>query len=203
MGVVDFTGAGARRWFAGKLRALLRLGVDCFKTDFGERIPTDVVYADGSDPVLMHNAYTLLYNRTVYEALADERGQTTLSCSPARPPRARSSSPCTGAETSTATCESMAETLRGGLSLGLCGFGFWSHDIGGFESSATADLYNRWVAFGLLSSHSRLHGAGSYACRGSSARSRSNVLRFFTRLKCRLMPYLYAKAREALPAGRR
>lgn len=50
MGIVDFTNPDACAWFQEKLKALLDMGVDSFKTDFGERIPTDVVYYDGSDP---------------------------------------------------------------------------------------------------------------------------------------------------------
>lgn len=75
MGIVDFTNPDARRWFQSKPRRLLEMGVDCFKTDFGERIPTDVVYHDGSDPVRMHNFYSYLYNRTVHELLVQERGE--------------------------------------------------------------------------------------------------------------------------------
>src|SRR5699024_4910853 len=58
--------------------------------------------------------------------------------------------------------ESMAESLRGGLSLAMSGFGFWSHDIGGFEGSPDPAVFKRWLAFGLFSSHSRLHGSQSY-----------------------------------------
>ena len=75
MGIVDFTNPDACRWFGDKLRALVDMGVDCFKTDFGERIPTDVVYFDGSDPALMHNYYTYLYNKTVFEVLARQAGR--------------------------------------------------------------------------------------------------------------------------------
>jgi alpha-D-xyloside xylohydrolase len=102
---------------------------------------------------------------------------------------------------STATFESMAESLRGGLSLGLAGFGFWSHDIGGFEQSATADVYKRWVAFGLLSSHSRLHGSSSYRVPWAYDEEAVDVLAKFTRLKCSLMPYLFGAAREAHTRG--
>ena len=94
----------------------------------------------------------------------------------------------------TATFESMAESLRGGLSLGLSGFGFWSHDIGGFEQTAPADVYKRWCAFGLLSSHSRLHGSSSYRVPWLFDEEAVDVLRFFTKLKCRLMPYLFGAA---------
>jgi alpha-D-xyloside xylohydrolase len=95
----------------------------------------------------------------------------------------------------------MAESLRGGLSLGLSGFGFWSHDIGGFEQTANASVYKRWCAFGLLSSHSRLHGSGSYRVPWLFDEEAVDVLRFFTRLKCSLMPYLFQAARQAHQQG--
>jgi alpha-D-xyloside xylohydrolase len=95
----------------------------------------------------------------------------------------------------------MAESLRGGLSLCLSGFGFWSHDIGGFEQTAPAEVYKRWCAFGLLSSHSRLHGSQSYRVPWLFDEEAVDVLRFFTKLKCRLMPYLFSAAYEAHEAG--
>jgi alpha-D-xyloside xylohydrolase len=95
------------------------------------------------------------------------------------------------------TLESMSESLRGGLSLSLCGFGFWSHDIGGFEGTAPAYIYKRWAAFGLLSSHSRLHGSSSYRVPWAYDDEACDVVRFFTKLKCRLMPYLWGAALEA------
>lgn len=100
-----------------------------------------------------------------------------------------------------ATYESMAESLRGGLSLGLSGFGFWSHDIGGFENTAPAHVYKRWCAFGLLSSHSRLHGSKSYRVPWAYDDEACDVVRFFTEWKCRLMPYLYATSAQAAKTG--
>ena len=201
MGIVDFTNPEACRWFGDKLRALVDMGVDCFKTDFGERIPTDVVYYDGSDPVKMHNYYTFLYNKTVYDVLEDilGKGEVTLF---ARSATAGSQQfPVHWGGDCVATFESMAETIRGGLSLCLSGFGFWSHDIGGFEQTAPADVYKRWCAFGLLSSHSRLHGSSTYRVPWLYDEEAVDVLRFFTKLKCRLMPYLFAKACEAHEEG--
>lgn len=81
------------------------------------------------------------------------------------------------------------------------GFGFWSHDIGGFESTATADVYKRWVAFGLLSSHSRLHGSSSYRVPWLYDEEACDVVRFFTKLKCRIMPYLYNIANDVSKRG--
>ena len=201
MALVDFTNPAARRWFGDHLRALLAMGVDCFKTDFGERIPTDVVYWDGADPLKMHNYYAYLYNQTVFAVLEETRGRGEAIVFARSATTGGQQFPVHWGGDCTATYESMAESLRGGLSLGLSGFGFWSHDIGGFEQTATPDLYKRWCAFGLLSSHSRLHGSQSYRVPWLFDDEAVDVLRFFTRLKCRLMPYLFAAAHEAHAAG--
>src|SRR5664279_2368133 len=99
------------------------------------------------------------------------------------------------------TYESMAETLRGGLSLAASGFGYWSHDIGGFEGTPDAGVFKRWLAFGLLSSHSRLHGSGSYRVPWAFDDEAVQVARSFTRLKMSLMPYLTRVAEEASGEG--
>jgi alpha-D-xyloside xylohydrolase len=198
---VDFTNADAVAWYQGKLRALLKMGVDCFKTDFGERIPTDVAYADGSDPERMHNYYSYLYNKVVFDLLEAERGPGEAVLFARSATAGSQKLPVHWGGDCLATFESMAETLRGGLSLGLCGFAHWSHDIGGFEHTATPTLYKRWVAFGLLSSHSRLHGSGSPRVPWSFDEESVEVLRFFTHLKCRLMPYLFQAATSACGTG--
>ena len=201
MGLVDFTHPGACAWYQGKLRALLDMGVDCFKTDFGERIPTDAVYHDGSDPVLMHNYYTHLYNQTVFALLRESRGENE-ACLFARSATVGGQQfPVHWGGDSSSNYPSMAESLRAGLSLCLCGFAFWSHDMSGFEETASPDVYKRWVAFGLLSTHSRLHGASSYRVPWLFGEEAVDVLRFFARLKCRLMPYLYAAAVHAHETG--
>jgi alpha-D-xyloside xylohydrolase len=201
MAIVDFTNPDARRWFGDKLRALLDMGVDCFKTDFGERIPTDVVYFDGSDPARMHNYYAYLYNKTVFEVLEDKLGEGQVTLFARSATAGCQQFPVHWGGDCLATFESMAESLRGGLSLSLSGFGFWSHDIGGFDQTAPAALYKRWCAFGLLSSHSRLHGSSSYRVPWLFDDEAVDVLRFFTRLKCRLMPYLFGLARDAHEQG--
>lgn len=201
MACVDFTNPEAVRWYQDKLQRLIDLGVDCFKTDFGERIPTDVVYYDGSDPQRMHNYYTQLYNQAVFELLERNfgRGKAVLF---ARSGIAGGQQfPVHWGGDCSGSYESMAETLRGGLSLSMSGYSFWSHDIGGFENTATPDLYKRWCAFGLLSTHSRLHGSGSYRVPWNFDEEACDVLRFFTRLKCSLMPYLYAQACRAHETG--
>ena len=201
MAIVDFTNPAACAWYAGHLRRLLELGVDCFKTDFGERIPTDVVYHDGSDPVGMHNLYPVLYNEVVFRLTEEVRGVGEAALFARASYASGQRFPIHWGGDCWSNFESMAESLRGGLSLGLCGFGFWSHDIGGFEGTAPASVYKRWAAFGLLSSHSRLHGSSSYRVPWSFDEESCDVVRLFTRLKCRLMPYLWAAAVTAYREG--
>src|SRR5690606_3802983 len=201
MGLVDFTNPDARAWYAGKLRALMEMGVDTFKTDFGERIPTNVVFHDGSDPGRMHNFYTYLYNQTVFELLEEVRGEGEAVVFARSATCGNQKFPVHWGGDNSSTYPSMAETLRGGLSLGLCGFGFWSHDISGFIGTATPDLYKRWVAFGLLSSHSRLHGSSSVRMPWLFDDEAVDVLRYFNDLKTRIMPYLMDVAREAHEHG--
>lgn len=201
MGFIDFTNPAAYRWYQELLGGLVDMGVDCFKTDFGEQIPVDVVYHDGADPVKMHNYYTQLYNQAVFEVLERKLGAGEAVVFARSATVGGQKFPVHWGGDCTSTFESMAESLRGGLSLGLSGFGFWSHDIGGFESTASPDVYKRWLAFGCLSSHSRLHGSSSYRVPWLYDEESVDVLRDFIKLKCRLMPYLYQRAVEAHQHG--
>lgn len=202
MAIVDFTNPAAVAWFQGHLRRLMDMGVDAFKTDFGERIPSEgVVYHDGSDPVRMHNVYPLLYNQAVFSLLEEVRGKGDAVVFARSSYASGQRFPIHWGGDCWSNFESMAESLRGGLSLSLCGFGYWSHDIGGFEGSPPPAVYKRWLAFGLLSSHSRLHGSSSYRVPWSIDEESCDVLRFFTKLKQRMMPYLYAAATEAHREG--
>ena len=209
MGLIDFTNPEAVEWFVGCMKRLFDTGVDSIKTDFGERIPTeDVQWHDKSiNPRKMHNYYAFLYNRIVYEALQDRygKGEAVLF---ARASSAGSQRfPLQWGGDCESTPEAMAESLRGGLSLGLCGFSFWSVDIGGFEGSPPPWIYKRWVALGLLCSHSRLHGSNSYRVPwmvdndDQSEQGCTKTLARWTALKARLMPYLYSQAAEAIAGG--
>jgi alpha-D-xyloside xylohydrolase len=201
MGLVDFTNPAAREWYAGKLRALVEMGVDAFKSDFGERIPLDVVWHDGSDPERMHNYYTQLYNQVVFDVLREIRGEGEAVLFARSATVGGQQFPVHWGGDNSATFESMAESLRGGLSLMSSGFGFWSHDIGGFEGRPNPAVFKRWIAFGLLSSHSRLHGNQSYRVPWLFDEESVEVLRKFTHLKYRLMPYLLGAARQAHSEG--
>ncbi len=202
LAVVDFTNPEAKEWYLSKLKALLDMGVDCFKTDFGERIPTeDAVYSDGSDPKKMHNFYTYLYNEAVYELLKKEKGEDEAIVFARSATAGTQKFPVNWGGDCWSDYDSMAQSLRGGLSFTSSGFGYWAHDIGGFEDTSTPDVYKRWLAFGLLSTHSRLHGSSSYRVPWLYDEESVDVCRFFTKLKLKLLPYLYSAAAETSKTG--
>jgi alpha-D-xyloside xylohydrolase len=209
MGIVDFTNPDACDWFRGCMEKLFDVGVNSIKTDFGERIPTkNVQWHDKSvDPSRMHNYYAFIYNKLVYEAVQKREGEHEAVLF------ARTA--CAGSQRFPlhwgGDCEStpaaLSESVRGGLSLGLASFAFWTSDIGGFEGSPPPWIYKRWVAFGLLNTHSRLHGSNSYRVpwlvddSSSEPENCTEVLRHWVQLKRSLMPYLYAQAEESVANG--
>ena len=201
LAVVDFTNPAAVAWYQSNLRRLMAQGVDCFKTDFAERIPTDVVYFDGSDPERMHNYYTYLYNKAVFDAIRSVKGEGEAVVFARSATVGGQRFPVHWGGDCNSTYVSMAESMRAGLSLCLSGFGYWSHDIGGFEGTASPDVYKRWLAFGLLSTHSRLHGSNSYRVPWLFGEEAVDVCRRFAKLKNRLMPYLYALAADNAETG--
>lgn len=201
LAIYDFTNPDACQWYADKLKGLVNIGVDCFKTDFGERIPTDVQWFDGADPQKMHNHYAYIYNELVWDVLKETVGEEEAVLFARSASVGAQKFPVHWGGDCYANYESMAESLRGGLSIGLSGFGFWSHDIGGFENTAPAHVYKRWCAFGLFSSHSRLHGSKSYRVPWAYDDESCDVVRHFTQLKCQLMPYLYRQAALAREVG--
>lgn len=197
LAIVDFTNPEAVEWYQAHLSRLMDMGVDSFKTDFGERIPVDAVYHDGSDPERMHNYYAQLYNQVVYDLLKEKRGDNEAVVFARSATAGGQKFPVHWGGDSTSDYPSMAESLRAGLSFGMSGFGYWSHDIGGFEEGSTSDLYKRWTQFGLLSSHSRYHGSKEYKVPWVYDDEAVDVSRKFTKLKLSLMPYLMNEAVKA------
>jgi alpha-D-xyloside xylohydrolase len=196
--IVDFTNPGTQRWYKERLKALIRQGVAAFKTDFGEAIAEDAVFANGMTGRELHNAYPLLYNACFYEAFAEAGVEPLVWGRSGWAGIQRF--PVSWSGDQLCNYPSMVCTLWSGLSFGLSGAAFWSHDIGGFEGRPDPELYVRWAQWGLLSSHSRAHGTtrrepwtfGEQAAR---------IFARFARLRYRLIPYLYSCAHEASMTG--
>jgi alpha-D-xyloside xylohydrolase len=202
-GLPDLTNRRAYRWWQAQHRRLLRMGVATFKTDYAEAVPADAVFSNGQTGHEMHNVYPLLYNQASFEAIAQERGESVVW---GRSGYAGSQRyPLNWVGDSPVSFAGMAAALRAVLSLSLSGIPFSSHDIGGFWSPAgpaalTPTLYIRWAQFGLLSSHARFHGIGPREpwAYGEEAVA---IVREFARFRYRLLPYLWALAREASDTG--
>jgi alpha-D-xyloside xylohydrolase len=197
-GIVDLTNPAACDWLAGLLRGLLRQGVAAFKTDFAEGVPVDAVAHNGMTGVELHNVYSLLFNDLVADVTREVAGHGLVWARSSYLGGQRHSAQWSG--DSKATYPAMASTMRGGLSHGLSGVPFWSHDVGGFHSTPSPDLYVRWAQFGALSPLVRLHGTTSrlpWDFPGDAGRLATEALR----LRYRLMPYLYSAAVDAARTG--
>lgn len=200
MGIIDFTNPAARSWFKDQHRKLMKMGVRVFKTDFGESVPADARASNGMTGETLHNLYPLLYNDTVAEVMREEIGGEGLVW-------ARSS--FAGGQRHVAQwgadCDcsflGMAATLRGGLSIAMCGHGFWGHDIGGFYVQPSPEVYARWVAFGMLSPMARAHGVTTRQPWDYGEDALAIFMRYVT-LRYSLLPYLYSAGREAVDTGK-
>jgi alpha-D-xyloside xylohydrolase len=198
--IVDFTDPDAVAWWQAKHRRLLEMGVDTFKTDYGEYVPEDAVFANGRSGTAEHNLYPYRYNEAVYRAVEDYRGpEDTLLWSRAAWTGSQRYPVHWGGDPQTSFV-GMAAALKGGLSASLSGFGYWSHDIGGFRGEPSTEVYVRWAQFGLLSSHARCHGTTPREpwAFGEEA---LDVFRRYARLRYRLLPYLYSVADETARTG--
>lgn len=197
-GIVDFTNPAAVDWYTGLLRELLEQGVALFKTDFAEGVPADAVAHNGMTGVELHNVYTLLFNDVVSRVTREVHGHGMVWARSSYLGGQRHSAQWSGDVRS--SYPAMASNLRGGLSHGLSGVPFWSHDVGGFNGPPTADLYARWAQFGALSPLVRFHGTTSrlpWDYPDFAHRAAVDALR----LRYRLMPYLYSAAVEAARTG--
>ena len=194
--IVDFTDPEARKWYAGKIKALMDMGASVIKTDFGEGIPEDALFKN-VDGRLFHNLYTLVYNYTVFNASRDNIvwARSGTAGSQRFPLHWGGDSQC--------TFEDLAGTLRGALSIGMSGIPFFSHDIGGFIGLPDDELYVRWAQLGLFSSHSRCHGAGDTTHREPWAFSQEalEIFRRYDKLRYSLMPYIYEEAEKCTRTG--
>jgi alpha-D-xyloside xylohydrolase len=196
--VLDFSNPATVSWYQEKIASLLRMGVGAIKVDFGEAAPLAGLYASGRTGFYEHNLYPLRYNRVAAEITRQVTGEAIIWARSAWAGSQRYPVHWGGDAGNSDTA--MLATLRGGLSLGLSGFSFWSHDIGGFTARTPEELYRRWLPFGMLTSHSRSHGAPPKEP-WEYGPAFTEEFRRAVELKYRLMPYVYAQAKDASERG--
>jgi len=199
-GIIDFTNPEAVEWYKDQHRRLMDMGVDAFKTDFGEYLPRDAVHANGKTGDTMRNVYPHLYQKAVYESMVEKRGVEDALLWARSGWIGSQKFPVHWPGDPRTTFESMGAVMRGGLSLMLSGYAFWSHDMGGFKGTPSQELYVRDAQFGLLTSHARFHGTtprepwefGDEAL---------GIIKKFAELRYSLMPYIYTYAEHASRTG--
>ena len=196
--ILDFSNPATVTWYQDKIASLLKLGVGVIKVDFGEAAPNNGLYHSGRTGFYEHNLYPLRYNKAVADITKQVNGENIIWARSAWAGSQRYPLHWGGDAANTNTA--MAAELRGGLSFGLSGFAFWSHDIGGFVQKTPENLYARWAAFGLLSSHSRSHGAPPKEPWAYSA-DFLNTFRLTDNMRYKLMPYIYAQAKDCTERG--
>ena len=196
--VLDFSNPATVEWYREKIAGLLRLGVGAIKVDFGEAAPITGIYASGRSGFYEHNLYPLRYNRTVAEVTREVNKENIIWARSAWAGSQRY--PIHWGGDAAKLDVGMAATLRGGLSLGLSGFTFWSHDIGGFIGDKAEEVYRRWVPFGMLGSHTRTHGTPPKEPWEFGA-AFMDAYRRAAEMKYRLLPYIYAQAKDSSERG--
>ncbi|MFF2088925.1 alpha-xylosidase [Paenibacillus sp. NPDC058174] len=196
--ILDFSNPDAEQWYKEKIAGLLELGVGAIKVDFGEAAPLNGLYASGRSGYAEHNLYPLRYNRAVADITREVNGEAIIWARSAWAGSQRY--PIHWGGDAENTDSAMAASLRGGLSLGLSGFTFWSHDIGGFVESSLEALYRRWLPFGMLTSHSRCHGAPPTEP-WAYGEDFTAYFRRVTELKYSLLPYIYTQAKLSADKG--
>jgi alpha-D-xyloside xylohydrolase len=196
--VLDFSNPATVEWYQAKLAHLLKMGVGAIKVDFGEAAPNNGLFASGRTGFYEHNLYPLRYNKAVADITLKVTGEHIIWARSAWAGSQRY--PIHWGGDAENTDDGMAAELRGGLSFGLSGFSFWSHDVGGFVAKAPEDLYRRWLAFGVLTSHTRCHGTAPKEPWNYSAAFMDDFRRI-DELKYELMPYVYAQAKDCSERG--
>lgn len=197
--VLDFSNPETVNWYQNKLAGLLNIGVSAIKVDFGEAAPLNGIYASGKSGWYEHNLYPVRYDMAVSEITKKLHNENIMWARAAWAGSQRYPLHWGGDAATTNT--GMLGTLRAGLSFGLSGFSFWSHDMGGFVKSTPEDLYCRWLPFGFLTSHTRAHGAPPTEPWLYDSKRVQDVFRKSAEMKYRLMPYVYAQAKECTEKG--
>ena len=197
--VLDFSNPETVKWYQDKLAGLLNIGVSAIKVDFGEAAPLNGIYASGKSGWYEHNLYPVRYDMAVSEITKKLHNENIMWARAAWAGSQRYPLHWGGDAATTNT--GLLGTLRAGLSFGLSGFSFWSHDMGGFVKSTPEDLYCRWIPFGFLTSHTRAHGAPPTEPWLYDSKGVQDVFRKSAEMKYRLMPYVYAQAKECTEKG--
>jgi alpha-glucosidase (family GH31 glycosyl hydrolase) len=211
LGHIDPTHPGARAWAFKHLADFERLGFDGAMVDFGEWVPPDARFADGSTGWQQHNRYPDLWSglHRAFWQQARPDGDYVFYTRAGWTGAARNATYMWAGDQNTnwGDDDGFPTALRAILSAGLSGIPLMTHDVAGFatlgEEGVTKELYARWVAFGAFSTFMRSH-SGQKPSRNWHIFSDAETLalhRKFARAHMDLLPYRQAVVQEAVKTG--
>ena len=199
--VIDFSKEEGIKWYKERLKGLFEMGNRVIKVDFGEQVEPHQEFHHYSGRE-MHNLYPLLYNRAAFEITEDYYGKGEALIWARSAYAGSQRYPVHWSGDNSSNYPNMLASLRGGLSLGLCGFTFWSQDTGGFVGIPDDDLYVRWTAFSLFNSHIRFHSfPPKFREPWNFSPEAQDMVRGLLELRYRLIPYIYSESIKAAKAG--
>ncbi|MFT5542854.1 MAG: alpha-D-xyloside xylohydrolase [Glaciecola sp.] len=200
-GIVDFTHPDAYQFWLTSHKPLFDLGIDMIKADFGEQVEDDNMLAhNGDSGNRLHNVYSFLYNKCVYEA-AQKYSKTGAFLFSRSAWTGSQRFPSQWGGDPQADWGGLIGSIRGALSWGMSGAPFFATDVGGFyKDTRDAVLFVRWTQAAVFSAHIRLHGIGqretwSYGPKAESAAKQALKLRY------QLMPYIFDTMKQSSKSG--
>jgi alpha-glucosidase len=207
--LLDLWNPAAVAWTKDVYREGLDLGADGWMADFGEWLPTDSVLADGSDPMIRHNRYTVEWARLNHDLQVERGGDLVFFMRSAylhSQPLVQIVWPG-DQQTDWTLGDGFPSVIPPGIGLGMAGFPYYAHDIGGYMSELTVpttkELWWRWCELGALTPVMRTHH-GRAADRNwnweSDAETTAHLARY-SKLHMQLVPYLAARAEDAQATG--
>lgn len=219
-GVVDFTKPEVADWWGAYQQKPLDDGVRGFWTDMGEPAWSN---EDAVDRLNMkhqlgmhdeiHNVYGFTWDKVVTEQFYKRNPNkrifqmTRASFAGLQRYSFGWSGDSGNGDNVAEGWAQMANQIPVGVSAGLGLIPFWTCDISGYcgdikDYPAMAELYTRWMQFGIFTPLTRAHHEGDIAVEpwmfGPEAEKNAKSA---IELKYRLIPYFYTLAREAYDTG--
>ncbi|MBD3197590.1 MAG: alpha-glucosidase [Candidatus Lokiarchaeota archaeon] len=164
--ILDLTNPECVDWLKTIIKEnMIGVGLGGWMVDYGEYLPTDAILHSGINAETFHNAYPTIWSRIFYETLEEENLQNDLLCF-------HRSNYIYGAKYSMVQFSGdqlvdwnkemgIPSIIPAAISLGVCGVGNYSFDIGGYTTFAdfkrTKEMFMRSAEISAFSMVMRTH----------------------------------------------